>query len=227
MHDAAAHVNQRASRSPENSLCLHGAHIGEDSNTVNRFPQLRSIAFLGDYVPRRCGIATFTHHLCEAVAAEQAAAKCIVVAVNDHPAGYAYPERVRFQIEQKDPDSYLAAADGLNQSQADVLSVQHEFGIYGGQAGSHLLGLGDHVVFYNRFVSNDELKNFVGAADIYLTPYPNENQITSGALARRAPTRPGRAFPPRRQQWLPRAEWRAGGFRPTTGRGPGDGLGMP
>lgn len=301
---------------------------------MNLFPQSRRIAFLGDYVPRRCGIATFTHHLCEAVAAQEADAKCIVVAVNDHPDGYDYPRRVRFEIDQKDPDSYLAAADGLNQSQADVLCVQHEFGIYGGQAGSHLLGLlkqlrmpvvttlhtvlaephmaqrrvmdelirlsdrlvvmarkggeilretygapdakidiiphgipdvpfsgterykdqfgvagksvlltfgllgpgkgiehairalpeiirrhpntvylvlgathphlvaregekyrtslehlaenlgvGDQVVFYNRFVSNDELKNFIGAADIYLTPYPNENQITSGALA--------------------------------------------
>ncbi|MDP3849287.1 MAG: glycosyltransferase family 4 protein [Luteolibacter sp.] len=285
-------------------------------------------------MPRRCGIATFTHHLCEAVAAQEPDAKCIVVAVNDRPDGYDYPPRVRFEIGQKDLDSYLTAADELNESRAEVLCVQHEFGIYGGPAGSYLidllkaarmpvvstlhtilqepdaaqrhvmdelirhsdrivvmarkgaeilsqtygapdskvdviphgipdvpfsgtapfkaqfgvegksvlltfgllgpgkgiehairampeiirrhpetvylilgathphllsregekyrtslehlaedLGVGDQVVFYNRFVSNDDLKNFIGAADIYLTPYLNENQITSGALA--------------------------------------------
>ncbi len=302
---------------------------------MNLFPQSRRIAFLGDYVPRRCGIATFTHHLCEAVAAQEQDAKCIVVAVNDRPEGYDYPQRVRSQIDQKDLDSYLAAADELNANRADVLCVQHEFGIYGGPAGGHLLallrqvrmpvvttlhtvleepdaaqrrvmdelvrlsdrlvvmahkgaeilrdiyqapdakvdviphgipdvpltgtepfkkqfgmegksvlltfgllgpgkgiehairalpeivrrhpqtvylilgathpnllvregekyrtslehlaedlGVGDQVVFYNRFVSNDDLRNFIGAADIYLTPYLNEAQITSGALAR-------------------------------------------
>lgn len=301
---------------------------------MNLFPPSRRIAFLGDYVPRRCGIATFTHHLCEAVAAQEKDAKCIVVAVNDRPEGYDYPPRVRFQIAQKDLDSYLAAADELNANRADVLCVQHEFGIYGGPAGGHLLallrqvrmpvvttlhtvlsepdaaqrhvmdglarlsdrlvvmarkgaeilrdiyqvsddkvdviphgipdvplagtepfkkqfgmegksvlltfgllgpgkgiehairalpeiirrhpqavylilgathpnlvvregekyrtslehlaedlGVGDQVVFYNRFVSNDDLRNFIGAADIYLTPYLNEAQITSGALA--------------------------------------------
>jgi glycosyltransferase involved in cell wall biosynthesis len=301
---------------------------------VNLFPQSRRIAFLGDYVPRRCGIATFTHQLCEAVAGQEPDAKCIVVAVNDRPEGYDYPPRVRFEIEQKDLDSYLAAADELNDSRADVLCVQHEFGIYGGPAGSHLLallkqarmpvvttlhtvllgpdaaqrhvmdelakrsdrlvvmarkgaeilretygmpdskvdviphgipdvpfsgtesfkdqfgmagksvlltfgllgpgkgiehairampeiirrhpqtvylilgathpnllarvgekyrtslehlaedlGVSDQVVFYNRFVSNDDLRNFIGAADIYLTPYLNEAQITSGALS--------------------------------------------
>lgn len=304
------------------------------NGSVELFPQSRRVAFLGDYVPRRCGIATFTHHLCEAVSAQEPDANCIVVAVNDRPEGYDYPRRVRFEIDQKDPDSYLAAADELNDGRADVLCVQHEFGIYGGPAGCHVLellkqlrmpvvttlhtilenpdaaqrhvmhelfrlsdrlvvmagkgaeileefhevpaskidiiphgipdvpffptgpfkkqfgaegksvlltfgllgpgkgieqairalpeiirrhpqtvylilgathphllaregekyrtslehlaedlGVGDQVVFYNRFVSNDDLNNFIGAADVYLTPYPNENQITSGALA--------------------------------------------
>lgn len=301
---------------------------------MNLFPQSRRIAFLGDYVPRRCGIATFTHHLCEAVAGQAADAKCIVIAVNDRQEGYDYPQEVRFEIPHKDVDAYRAAADELNQNKADVLCVQHEFGIYGGPAGNHLLallkevrmpvvttlhtilhepdlaqrhvmdelarrsdrlvvmarkgaeilrdtygvplskvdiiphgipdvpfadsgefkdqlgvsgksvlltfgllgpgkgiehairampeiirqhpetvylilgathphliategekyrtslehladdlGVGNHVVFYNRFVSHDDLKEFIGAADIYLTPYLNEAQITSGALA--------------------------------------------
>jgi glycosyltransferase involved in cell wall biosynthesis len=302
--------------------------------SVNLFPQSRRIAFLGDYVPRRCGIATFTHNLCEAVAGQAPDAKCIVIAVTDRPEGYDYPPEVRFEIQQKDVDSYRAAADELNQNKADVLCVQHEFGIYGGPAGNHLLallkevrmpvvttlhtilqepdaaqrhvmdelaqrserlvvmarkgaeilsetygvpntkvdviphgipdipfadpaefkdqlgvagksvlltfgllgpgkgieyaiqalpeiikrhpetvylvlgathphlitregekyrtslehlaadlGVGEQVVFYNRFVSDGDLKQFIGAADIYLTPYLNEAQITSGALA--------------------------------------------
>jgi glycosyltransferase involved in cell wall biosynthesis len=305
-----------------------------DSIKVNLFPQSRRIAFLGDYVPRRCGIATFTHNLCEAVAGQAADAKCIVIAVNDRPEGYDYPPEVRFEIQQKDVDAYRTAADELNQNKADVLCVQHEFGIYGGPAGNHLLallkevrmpvvttlhtvlhepdaaqrhvmdelarrsdrlvvmarkgaeilseiyavpaskvdviphgipdvplaesgefkdqfgvagktvlltfgllgpgkgiehairampeiiarhpetvylvlgathphlvaregekyrtslehladdlGVGDHVVFFNRYVSDNDLKQFIGAADIYLTPYLNKAQITSGALA--------------------------------------------
>ncbi len=301
---------------------------------MNLFPQPRHVAFLGDYVPRRCGIATFTHHLCEAVRAKADDANCIVIAVNDRPEAYDYPPEVRFQIQQKDVDDYHAAADELNRSKADVLCVQHEFGIYGGPAGSHLLallkearmpvvttlhtvlyqpdaaqrrvmeelirhsdrlvvmaskgaeilketygvpeamidviphgipdvpfqpadafkgqfdvagkrvlltfgllgpgkgiehaiaampailanhpetvylvlgathphlvaregekyrtslehlaedlGVGDHVIFYNRYVSQDDLMEFIGATDIYLTPYLNEAQITSGTLA--------------------------------------------
>jgi glycosyltransferase involved in cell wall biosynthesis len=108
---------------------------------VNLFANSRRIAFLGDYVPRRCGIATFTHNLSEAVAAQEPEANCIVIAVNDRPEGYDYPPKVRFEIQQKDQDSYRAAADELNENKTDILCVQHEFGIYGGAAGSHLLAL--------------------------------------------------------------------------------------
>jgi len=104
-------------------------------------PLPRRIAFLGGYDPRRCGIATFTHDLCEAVATALPSSLCYAGAVNDRPEGYAYPPRVRFEIAEKDADSYRRAADFLNFDNADVLCVQHEFGIYGGSAGSHLLAL--------------------------------------------------------------------------------------
>ena len=292
------------------------------------------IAFLGASLPRLCGIATFTHDLSEAVAVAAPASQCFAGAVNDRIEGYDYPPRVRFELDQKDLDSYRRAADFLNFNNADVLCVQHEFGIYGGSAGSHLLallkevrmpvvttlhtvlrepnadqrkvmeglirrsdrlvvmarkgtdilreaygvpdtkvdiifhgipdmpfidssfykaqfgvegrmvlltfgligpgkgieyaiealpeimkrhpnvvylvlgathphlvaregesyrlglarlaedrGVKGHVIFYNRFVSLDDLKEFIGATDIYLTPYLNETQITSGTLA--------------------------------------------
>ncbi len=294
----------------------------------------KHIAFLGDYVPRRCGIATFTADICEAIAAEFPQAQCIVGSVNDRPEGYDYSERVRFEIAEQELDSYRRAAEFLNINNVEVVSVQHEFGIYGGAAGSHLLeflrevrmpvvttlhtvlrdpnddqravmkqldalsqrfvvmaergrdflekiygidpgkidliphgvidmpfidsnffkdlfhvegktvlltfgllspnkgiehainalpsilkqhpdvvymvlgathprliaaegeayreklqqlacdlGVSDNVIFHNRFVTLEELKEFIGAADIYITPYLNEAQITSGTLA--------------------------------------------
>ena len=301
---------------------------------MSESPLPRRVAFLGDYAPRLCGIATFTQDLCEAVACTIPDTDCFVAAVNDRPEGYAYPARVRLELQEKELDSYRRAADFLNFNNADVLCVQHEFGIYGGSAGSHLLallkevrmpvvttlhtilqdpnpaqrkvmmeiatrsdrlvvmarkgaeilrdvynvpdekvdiiahgipdipfidssfykeqfgvedrpvlltfgligpgkgiehviealpaiarkhpnvvylvlgathphllahegeryrlglerlaedrGVKENVVFYNRFVSLDDLKEFIGATDIYLTPYLNETQVTSGTLA--------------------------------------------
>jgi glycosyltransferase involved in cell wall biosynthesis len=305
-----------------------------ESTVLSSSASPRRIAFLGDYLPRMCGIATFTHDLCEAVACAAPDSDCFVGAVNDRVEGYEYPSRVRFELLEKDLDSYRRAADYLNFSNADVLCVQHEFGIYGGTAGSHLLallkevrmpvvttlhtilrepsaaqrkvmeelagrsdrmivmahkgaeilreiyrvadakvdiiphgipdlafvesrlfkaqfgvegrqvlltfgligaakgienviealpeivrqhpnvvylvlgathprlleqegeryrlslerlaedrGVKEHVIFYNRFVSLDDLKEFIGATDIYLTPYLNEAQVTSGTLS--------------------------------------------
>ncbi|MEI8235392.1 MAG: glycosyltransferase family 4 protein [Verrucomicrobiota bacterium] len=99
----------------------------------------KHIAFLGDYVPRRCGIATFTADICEAIAAEFPLAECIVGSVNDRPQGYDYPARVRFEIDEKEVDSYRRAAEFLNLNNVEVVSLQHEFGIYGGAAGRHIL----------------------------------------------------------------------------------------
>jgi len=67
--------------------------------------------------------------------------QCIAVSVNDLPGGYEYPEVVRFEIEEQDLTSYLRAADFLNISNVDIVCLQHEFGIFGGPAGSHILAL--------------------------------------------------------------------------------------
>jgi glycosyltransferase involved in cell wall biosynthesis len=102
---------------------------------------IRKIAFLADYLPRKCGIATFTTDLRCAVAAEFPAVQCLVVPVNDIEGGYDYPAEVRFEIVEQDLPSYLRAADFLNITDVDMVCVQHEFGIFGGPAGSHLLAL--------------------------------------------------------------------------------------
>jgi glycosyltransferase involved in cell wall biosynthesis len=295
---------------------------------------LSRIAFIGNYLPRQCGIATFTTDLCEGFSAAYPETACIAVPVNDIEEGYDYPPRVRFELSEKDIETYRSAADFLNNNNVDVVSLQHEYGIFGGRAGSHILtllhelqmpivttlhtvlqnpdpdqrwvmedlatlsdrmvvmsaraakflkeiykvpaekidiiphgipdvpfvdpafhkdqfdvegktvlltfgllspnkgienviqalpsilevhpnvvyimlgathpqvkrqegeayrqslerlaqelGVADHVIFYNRFVSLEELVNFIGAADIYITPYLNQAQIVSGTLA--------------------------------------------
>lgn len=101
--------------------------------------KVRKIAFVGDHLPRKCGIATFTSDLLAAVAAAHPQSQCFCVSVNDIKGGYDYPEVVRFEIEEQDLSSYLRAADFLNISNVDIVCLQHEFGIYGGPAGGHIL----------------------------------------------------------------------------------------
>lgn len=102
---------------------------------------IRHIAFLGNYTPRKCGIATFTSDLRNAVADQYPQAGCPVTVVNDRAEGYAYPDEVRFEIAEQDLEAYRRAATYLNYHKPDVVCIQHEFGIYGGRAGSHLLAL--------------------------------------------------------------------------------------
>jgi glycosyltransferase involved in cell wall biosynthesis len=108
---------------------------------VKTASSVRTIAFLGDYLPRKCGIATFTSDLLGAVAERHPQSRCFAVPVNDIEGCYQYPDVVRFEIEEQDLGSYQRAADFLNSSDVDTVSVQHEFGIFGGPAGSHLLAL--------------------------------------------------------------------------------------
>ena len=93
---------------------------------------IRKAAFLGNYLPRKCGIATFTTDLRCAVAREHPQMQCPVVPVNDLAEGYNYPAEVRFEIAEQDLTSYLRAADYLNITDVDVVCVEHEFGIFGG-----------------------------------------------------------------------------------------------
>lgn len=103
--------------------------------------EIRKVAFVGDYLPRLCGIATFTTDILTSVAAKFPNVSCFAVPVNDVKEGYDYPREVRFEIAEQDLDSYRRAADFLAISDVDVLCVQHEYGIYGGAAGGHLLAL--------------------------------------------------------------------------------------
>ncbi|HSD89329.1 MAG TPA: glycosyltransferase family 4 protein, partial [Kofleriaceae bacterium] len=102
---------------------------------------IRRIAMLGNHLPRQCGIATFTTDLSAAIGGVSSQLDCFVLAMNDVGRHHVYPPRVQFEIAEPDLVSYRRAADFLNVKNVDVLSVQHEYGIFGGKAGSHVLTL--------------------------------------------------------------------------------------
>ncbi len=105
-------------------------------------PSLPSrIAVIGNYLPRQCGIATFTTDLCAAISAEYGTARLLALPVNDTEQGYDYPARVRWSLAQDDLRSYEEAAEFLNFNNIDMVCLQHEYGIFGGKAGSHILHL--------------------------------------------------------------------------------------
>jgi glycosyltransferase involved in cell wall biosynthesis len=120
----------------------HARSIGAliDQNRL-RSPAIRKLAVLGNHMPRQCGIATFTSDLTDALQREYDELDCFVLAMNDKGNHHAYPDRVRFSLAEADLGAYQRAADFLNASGADALSLQHEFGIFGGRAGSHVLAL--------------------------------------------------------------------------------------
>jgi glycosyltransferase involved in cell wall biosynthesis len=99
------------------------------------------VAFIGNSLPRRCGIATFTTDLQQAVAACRARPETLIVAMNDEGHDYDYPAGVGWQIREQQLEDYQSAARFLNAGQYDVVSLQHEFGIFGGDAGGHVLTL--------------------------------------------------------------------------------------
>jgi glycosyltransferase involved in cell wall biosynthesis len=98
-----------------------------------------TVALIGNHLPRHCGIATFTTDLLDALATEAPELDFWAVVMNDVPEGYPYPDRVRFELNDRNLSDYLLAADFLNMNQIDVVSLQHEFGIFGGKHGSHIL----------------------------------------------------------------------------------------
>lgn len=110
-----------------------------------------SVALIGSYVPRRCGIATFTHHLASAIAERiydqplASTERVRIIAVNDQDDEYSYGPEVAFEIGQHRKYDYRNAADYINDSKFDTISLQHEYGLFGGEAGVYLLELLERV----------------------------------------------------------------------------------
>jgi len=99
------------------------------------------IALIGNHLPRRCGIATFTTDLLAGLAEENPSGECWAVVMNDIPEGYRYPAWVRFEVNQRVLAEYRLAADFLNMNRVEVVCLQHEFGIFGGENGAHIMDL--------------------------------------------------------------------------------------
>ncbi len=102
---------------------------------------LKRIAFIGNHLPRRCGIATFTHDLHGAIAAARPDLDTCVVAMTDPGGAYEYPDAVRFQVRDDVTGDFVQAADFLNAGGFDAVSLQHEYGIFGGEAGGNIVEL--------------------------------------------------------------------------------------
>jgi len=124
------------------SNSLVGPGVPATRTRLQSKPSLPSrIAVIGNYLPRQCGIATFTTDLCSAIAAEYGTARLMALPVNDIEEGYDYPARVRWSLHQNEVASYEEAARFLNFNNIDMVCLQHEYGIFGGPAGSHILHL--------------------------------------------------------------------------------------
>lgn len=119
----------------------HNEETSRSSLVEAPLPLPTRIAFIGNYLPRQCGIATFTTDLCTAMAAEFGSGRFFAIPVNDPDSSYQYPEQVRIELEQEDCSSYEHAAEFLNFNGNDLACMQHEYGIFGGVAGSHILAL--------------------------------------------------------------------------------------
>ena len=102
---------------------------------------LRRIAIIGNSLPRRCGIASFTTDLQQAISTSRPNLETRIVAMTDHGQAYDYPPAVAFQIKDDNIEEYVRAADVLNAGRFDTVCLQHEFGIFGGEAGAHILVL--------------------------------------------------------------------------------------
>jgi glycosyltransferase involved in cell wall biosynthesis len=102
----------------------------------------KTIAVVGNYIPRQCGIATFTSDLCEALSQKLPDPNNVIaIAMDDIEEGYGYPERVKFEIRENIIRDYISAADFLNLNQIDAVILQHEYGIFGGKDGSNIFQL--------------------------------------------------------------------------------------
>jgi glycosyltransferase involved in cell wall biosynthesis len=102
---------------------------------------LRRIAVIGNSLPRRCGIATFTTDLQRAISTSRPNLETCIVAMTDHGQAYHYPASVAFQVKDDAIEDYVRAADFLNAGRFDIACLQHEFGIFGGEAGANILKL--------------------------------------------------------------------------------------
>jgi glycosyltransferase involved in cell wall biosynthesis len=99
----------------------------------------KKVCYLSTYPPRKCGIGVFTKDLVDAMDLYSDSVSSTVIAVNENRASRRYDERVKWRIKHDDEEDYIKVAEEVNSSDIDVVNIQHEFGIFGGEWGSHVL----------------------------------------------------------------------------------------
>ncbi|MEQ1783355.1 MAG: glycosyltransferase family 4 protein [Hyphomonadaceae bacterium] len=104
-------------------------------------PKLKRAAMIGNFPPRKCGIATFTRDTFESLSAALPRTEWNLVVMEDRGGNHTYPRPVTHVIPQDDIAAYQQTADDLNRSGVEVVFLQHEFGIFGGESGAHILTL--------------------------------------------------------------------------------------
>lgn len=97
------------------------------------------VIYVSSYIPHRCGIATYTKDLTNAINLLNPRALAEIMAINRKGENLEYPWEVKFKIDQDNLSTYLQAADYINQSGADLVSLQHEFGLFGGHCGEYIV----------------------------------------------------------------------------------------
>jgi glycosyltransferase involved in cell wall biosynthesis len=137
---------------------------------------IKHLAMIGNFLPRQCGLATFTTDVYEAMRARFPDVRVDVYAMDDHPGRYDYPPVVTGTIPQNDLSAYLATARTIEASGAQAIWVQHEYGIYGGPAGEHLLALLDRTT----------LPVIVTLHTVLEKPNADERRVLEGLLRRAA-----------------------------------------
>jgi glycosyltransferase involved in cell wall biosynthesis len=138
--------------------------------------KIGKIALIGNYLPRRCGIATFTFDVFAAMRARFPEIAIDVWAMNDRPEGYDYPAEVVGTIEQDEKVSYSIAAQAIQASGADMVWLQHEYGIFGGPAGEHILHLLDQI----------DLPVATHVHTVLSDPNPDQRRVMERLVARSA-----------------------------------------
>src|SRR6478736_7382028 len=112
-----------------------------ESSTLERPTPDLHVAFVGTDPPRRCGIATFTRDLAAGMSAASPRVRPLAIAVTDEGGEYAYPAEVAYEIRQGTKGDYPRAAELVNYKDVRWLSLQHEYGIFGGDDGAYILDL--------------------------------------------------------------------------------------
>jgi glycosyltransferase involved in cell wall biosynthesis len=127
---------------PETIRIVPKYDVANDAEQGPRYgegDEMKRVAFVSTYLPRQCGIATFTSALNGALRANDPNLDSFVVALNEPGKQYSYSKDVRYQLSAASLSSYRRAAEFVNTSGADVVSLQHEYGIFGGKDGDQIL----------------------------------------------------------------------------------------